>query len=445
MHNKLIAKTMRALATMSLTSVVFIGLLAKGAQESKSVTRSAWETDLQTAKQAHDKKDDRRYRDALTQFHHDFPGNSRLLQDLALAEAKLHNDAAALNWLRSYIERGLIPRVEDPGFADLRSGGKLEAVSQAAKKNSLPVAGGITLFRFADPDLLVEDIAYDPESQMFYFSSVHERKLIACTPAGRCDDFLSPDDPVARTLWAVLAIHVDSRHRVLWATTASMQPEMHHQKADEGKSALLKFDLRTHKLIQRYEAPTGKEHALGDMTIASNGDVFVSDGLSGDLFAVSQKRDSLERLVPEGTFISPQTPALSEDEKSLFVPDYSAGIAVIRLPDRHLSWIHAEIPSATDGVDGLYYHHHSLIAVQNGTNPERLIAFHLDGASQIDAWQVLESNSPGLGDPTHGVIVDSVFYFVANSGWDRVRDDGTLDRGTPAEIRKLTLAAHVRK
>jgi hypothetical protein len=410
---------------------------AAPANAAENRPHATWDRDLQRAKEAHNKKDDRGYRDALLQFHRDFPGNSHLIHDLALSEAKLRNDAGSIKWLQSYTRRGLIPRLEDPAFAELRTKGKLAVLSQAMNKNSASVGGAEVLFRFADPELLVEDIAYDPESGNFLFSSVHQRKILECTPAGKCEDFLAPGDAVAKSLWAVLAIHVDSRHGVLWATTASLEAEAHHQKGDEGKSALLKFDLRTHQLMNRYEAPSGKAHAMGDMIVAPNGDVFVSDGLSGDLFAVFHERGALERVVPDGSFISPQTPALSEDEKSLFVPDYSAGIALIRLSDRRLSWVHPKIPAAVDGVDGLYYYNNDLIAVQNGTSPERLVAFHLNRANQIDNWRVLEANSAGLGDPTHGVVVNSDFYFIANSGWDRVRDDGTLGPGTAAELRKL--------
>jgi sugar lactone lactonase YvrE len=409
---------------------------ATPANAAENRLHAIWDRDLQRAKEAHNRKDDRGYREALLQFHRDFPGNSHLIHDLALSEAKLRNDAGSIKWLQSYTQRGLIPRLEDPAFAGLQTKGKLAVLSQAMKKNSTSIGGAEVLFRFVDPELLVEDIAYDQESGNFLFSSVHQRKILECTPAGKCEDFLAPGDAVAKSLWAVLAIHVDSPHGVLWATTASLEAEVHHQKGDEGRSALLKFDLRTHKLMNRYEAPSGKAHAMGDMTVASNGDVFVSDGLSGDLFAVFHERGALERVVPEGSFISPQTPALSEDEKSLFVPDYSAGIALIRLSDRRLSWVHTRVRAAVDGIDGLYYYKNNLIAVQNGTRPERVVAFHLNRVNQIDNWRVLEANSLGLGDPTHGVLVNSDFYFIANSGWDRVRDDGTLGPGTAAEIRK---------
>ena len=80
-----------------------------------------------------------------------------------------------------------------------------------------------------------------------------------------------------------------------------------------------------------------------------------------------------------------------------------------------------------------------MIAVQNGLEPERVARFHLNRDLQIDRSEVLESKTPGLGDPTHGVWVGSDFYFIANSGWDRVQDDGRMTPGDAAEIRKVSI------
>ena len=78
------------------------------------------------------------------------------------------------------------------------------------------------------------------------------------------------------------------------------------------------------------------------------------------------------------------------------------------------------------GIDGLYLVGHTLLAVQNGVTPERVVRLDLDEArSMILAWHPIESNSAGLGDPTHGVVVGRRFYFIANSGWDHFNEDGT--------------------
>ena len=60
----------------------------------------------------------------------------------------------------------------------------------------------------------------------------------------------------------------------------------------------------------------------------------------------------------------------------------------------------------------------------------RVIRMKLDHtASRVTAWEIVESNAPGLGAPTHGVIVGRDFYFLANSGWDKMEDNGEPKAG----------------
>jgi hypothetical protein len=62
-----------------------------------------------------------------------------------------------------------------------------------------------------------------------------------------------------------------------------------------------------------------------------------------------------------------------------------------------------------------------------------------DRPNEIDRFDVLEANWTGLGDPTHGVVVGDEFYFIANSGWDRVGENGAFKPGAAAEIWKVRL------
>ena len=216
--------------------------------------------------------------------------------------------------------------------------------------------------------------------------------------------------------------------------------EQGYRPERKGKSALLKFDLEAFRLIKRYEPGDGKEHALGDMTVASNGDAYVSDGLSGDVYVVKHDNDKLTPLVPAGVFVSPQTPALNKSESILYVPDYAEGIAAIQLATGKIQWLRTTTPLALEGIDGLYWTETGLIATQNGTSPERVVRFHFRNESVLDSFKVIEANWPGLGDPTHGVLVGNVFYFIVNSGWDRIGDDESSFRpGTAPEIWKVQI------
>jgi hypothetical protein len=82
---------------------------------------------------------------------------------------------------------------------------------------------------------------------------------------------------------------------------------------------------------------------------------------------------------------------------------------------------------ASGGIDGLYLDGARLIAVQNGTNPHRVLHLMLDPTgTSIIAWRALEHASPHMGEPNHGVLVGNDFYFIGDSGWERVGDDGQL-------------------
>ena len=55
---------------------------------------------------------------------------------------------------------------------------------------------------------------------------------------------------------------------------------------------------------------------------------------------------------------------------------------------------------------------------------------------------MLEANTPGLGEPTHGTIVGNTFYFIANTGWEQYDDQGKKKAGSaPVEstVRKIPL------
>jgi hypothetical protein len=168
---------------------------------------------------------------------------------------------------------------------------------------------------------------------------------------------------------------------------------------------------------------------LGDMTLDLNGDAIVSDGEHGGVYRVNRKTLEFERI-DAGDFVSPQTPVALSDGKHILVPDYVRGIGVLNLADKHVAWIRMEGKHALSGIDGLYALGNALIATQNGTSPERVVRFALDASStRVLSESIIERSTATLGDPTHGVMVDGHFYYIANSGWDSLDDHGVLKEG----------------
>ncbi len=338
----------------------------------------------------------------------------------------LGNREAALAILRQWAGMGLVYDLSaDSDFVALREAPEYRAILQRVEENKRPVRGAVAAFAIAAPDALPEDIAYDAATRRFFVSSVRESRV-----------FTGDGKPFAETEWSVLALRADAKRRTLWATTGWVPQCAKCREGDKDKTALLAFDVESGALKLRVESPV--PGLLGDMTVGRGGDVYVSEGIHGAVLRLRAGAHKLERLDEEGEFPSPQTPALSADEKTLYVADYVRGIAAIRLRDRSVEWLAPADDIALSGIDGLYAYRGGFLAVQNGTSPARVVRFSHD----LKKMQVLEANTPGLGEPTHGVIVGNEFYFIANSGWGEYDDQGKKKPGSPpveSSVRKVKL------
>jgi hypothetical protein len=422
-----------------IIGLALAGLILAGSAADTVKRGELWAKDAQAAVAAAQSPDAKAGVAAFLKLHDDFPENSRVLRNLAWQEQKAGDSAAAEKYLRMYAAMGATLPEVSPIYKPLADAGVIEKLPELTK-NAEPVTTGSLVFTLSDPNLIAEDIAYDPATKHFFVSSVHERKILECDASGKCSDaFVSTAEA---PLDAILALRVDAAREILWASTVAMNVETNFRAEDKGKSAVLKFDLRTHKLLRRFAPDDTREHGIGDMTIARNGDVYASDGQSGDVYVIRHGGTKLETLVPSGEFVSPQTPTLNEDESLLYVPDYLEGIAAIHLNDGSIEWIKTSSPEALEGIDGLYWTKSGLLATQNGISPNRLVRFQLSSSNVISRFDVLDANWPGFGQPTHGTIVDGDFYFIVNSGWERVGDDGKIADGKPASIWKMKIESN---
>ncbi len=82
------------------------------------------------------------------------------------------------------------------------------------------------------------------------------------------------------------------------------------------------------------------------------------------------------------------------DGKHIFVPDYLRGIGVLEVATKQVTWLSMGGEYALNGIDGLYFDRGRLIAVQNGTSPERVVAFTLDASlTRIESETVIERST----------------------------------------------------
>ena len=220
----------------------------------------------------------------------------------------------------------------------------------------------------------------------------------------------------------------DEKLNILWATTTAFPQMENFQKADDGKSGVFKYDLKTGKLLKKYllSNETGK-HGFGDLIVAKNGDVYASDSVSPNIYRIANGKDELELFLTSDNFASLQGLAFSTDEKIMFAADYSKGVFRIEMRGKKISELAVDAKTNPIAIDGLYFHRGNLIATQNGFDPHRVARFTLNkDFSAITKSETLEANQADFNEPTLGVIAGSDFYFIANSQWNLTNENGTL-------------------
>jgi len=359
---------------------------------------------------------------------------------VAHAYSVLKDSTKVFESLTDYARLGLgdkrICNGEDKKFTWLAGNPRFTAICRLMKKNTKPVSRATRILNFRDTGYLPEDIEYDSQERSFLFTSVLQPAIFRLTADGSCRKFAA-----SSSSWPMMAIKIDQRKGLVWATEMAIPGFGGHADTAKGWSAVCCFDLHSGKLKERFEAPEGAQ--WGDMILNSQGAPIVCDGQSGAIFRLRQK--VWERL-DKGDFISPQTPALTADGKYLIVPDYVRGLAVMDIGTGSVTWIqnHPKDPCALNGVDGAYLVKDKLYLTQNGVNPERVVEVQLDSTlRKVTGHTVIERATPELGDPTHGVVVGGSFYYIANSGWDALdqhgRQVGRMTRPSLMRYRIATL------
>ncbi len=378
-----------------------------------------WAELNRAAREAANAGDYPKLRTTLAELAPLMPGNVRVAYNTAAAAAHLGDIPEAFAGLSALCDMGVVfDLASDADFDSLHGTPRYEAALTCMKRNAQPVSHAHLLRTLDEVDLLPEDIAYDPTSKQMFVSSIRKAKIIDTNGAL----FAAMELPV-------LALAIDDARRTLWASIGWL-PQCERCSAsdpstsEKGRTALVAFDIDSRRMTRRVDSPV--EGVLGDMTIGNAGEIYVSDGESGAVFHLAPDATQLERIDPPGEFASPQQPALSADQTTLYVADYLRGIAAITLATRALTWLQPGADIALSGIDGMKIHGQSLIAVQNGTRPARIVRIPLD----LKRFEVLEANWPGLGEPTHGTLIGNRYLFIANTGWPEYDADGKKRDGS---------------
>ena len=357
------------------------------------------------------------------------PQHPTLLYNSAAGYALTGSLAPSIAVLAILIDMGLSYNLMgDSDFSSLQQRRDFQVILTGMARNRVAVVRSQLLWELPDTSAHVEGITYDPVGRRYYFSTIRSRSILTATTGGEVGEFVAPGEG---GLMAALGLAVDARRRLLWVTTSGL-PQMNGFRApDEGHSALLAFDLVSGEKVSDYRSPSGVDggSAFNDLALADDGSVYVSDS-RGAIWLAAPGSERLEEIYRASE--SFQGIVITESGDRLLVAAYGSGIWAIDPATRSASLLSYPADATLLGIDGLASYQGSLVAVQNGVRPYRVLRLALNpGQTAITAVEVLERNHPDHGEPTLGVVVGTQFNYVANSAWNIYDLNGQVRPGLP--------------
>jgi sugar lactone lactonase YvrE len=411
---------LRSLPAQTMTGVASV--------DSASVARAAWAR-AATAMGTHDYMNARREVERAAAA---WPTQPAYLWGRAVGALLTNDTAAVLKALNAYAALGLGRDVHaDPRFARLATQPKFATVVSRLDSNLAPLARSHIVATLTDSTFWPEGVDYDPRSHRYYVASVRHR-TIAEVVKGK----------VTRELWpraqagigAVLGVRVDTARGVLWATLAGIPQMEGYTPADSSIAAIVRVRMADGAIERRWNLPPATlGHALGDLTIGPAGDVFVTDSNDPVLYRLRPGSDTLESI-RHPLFRSLQGMAAPPNADVLYVADYSHGMLRVDLTTRAVTRLEDAPASTSLGCDGLVWDRSSIVCVQNGVAPARIMRFVLDRAgTRIERAELLDRNTRIADEPTIGTLAGGEFVYVANSQWEKY-----TERGARIPARRLT-------
>ncbi|HUL53842.1 MAG TPA: tetratricopeptide repeat protein [Opitutaceae bacterium] len=362
------------------------------------------------------------------------PDHPRYLGALARLQALNERPFDAIATLSRMARLGVfLDPEQNEDFAPLHGYADFADVIQRLRANREPMGAGQVLFELPAMTGIIEGVAYRAATGDYFLGDARHHCVWIRRPDGAVQRF----SPAAAGLLGVFGLAVDEPRVSLWAATSAV-PEMEgYGRGDRNRAALVEFALADGAIRRVATVPAdGAGHVVGDLAVAANGTVYATDSIAPVIWRLPPGAQQLERWVESDQFQSLQGIASAPDGGALLVSDYDNGMFLIETPTRSIRLLAAPPETTLVGIDGIAAAPDgSVVAVQNGTEPRRVVRLWLDAAGRaVTRVAVLERGHPAMADPTLGTLVGDRFVFVGNAGWDRFAAGGPPDASAPRAV-----------
>jgi sugar lactone lactonase YvrE len=343
----------------------------------------------------------------LTNVHPDDPA---VLYNLAADYAAKCDTATTLKLLRQVAEAkgGLDPGAYR-GFEYLSDMPEFKSIVAAIRRKNTARIQSKPAFLIKEPNLFPEGMAYAHYSGRVYAGSV-QRKIVWTDKTGEVHDLVKagPDN-----LAYVAGLHVDEARKELWAVSSRFGDATELSDMVQG---LFKYDLSAAKRMATFVAPSRSSGFLNDVAVVpSTGKAYVTNTMEGAVYCTKTGSQELELFLAPGTVPGANGIAVSDDEKILLVAG-DFGIYRVDLGTKSSGPLQKTSDVIDASIDGLYFYRQSLVGIQNGIHPGRVVRFYLDPKlTKITRFEILETYNPTFENPTTGSLDGDSLLFMANT------------------------------
>jgi sugar lactone lactonase YvrE len=365
---------------------------------------------------------EKRYQEFYTlikKAHELHPYHQTILWYTGVAAALNDKPEESIAFLTKAININAGYNLDDPNLNSIRTNPKFQKLILTKEKLNQPIIHSDTAYAIEDRQLHLESVAFDPVDKTLYGGSIYKRKIIKVNNAGITSDFTQSEQ---YGMASVFGLKVDAEKRILWACSSAI-PEMQHYDSTVA-SALFQFDIKKGALINSFHpVDTLGNHIFGDLELDSKGIPYVSDSRNNVIYKFDEDQRKLLPYFTSREFLSIQGLSFSDHDKLLYISDYVKGIFALDTKTMRLSKVNVRYDLSLKGADGISFYKNSLITIQNGVQPNRVVRHFLSASGDTFVrYEYIDNAHPAFGEPTIGAISENTLVYVANSQWNGYTD-----------------------
>lgn len=343
------------------------------------------------------------------------PDYPRLLLEIARVNAAAGHADAACAALENLARIGFaFAPAKDPALAPLASAPAWPTLVAKFAANAAPRGSAELALTLPTHDGIVETAVADSQGRWF-FADVRNR----CIWMRETDGALRELSRAGDGLLGVFSLALDEIRGRLWAGVSATPETKNFRPAERSGAFVAQYDLATGALVGAIRLPAdGRPHMLGSLALAEDGSMLATDSAAPVIWRVVAGETQPEAWLENDQFASLQGLAFSADGRAVYVADYANGIWRIDVASKNPRLLRAPANATFFGIDDLRCTGRSLVAVQNGVAPFRVLRIDLDDAGDARAATVLAGAQPQLDDLAGGWLHDGRYYVVGNAGWN---------------------------